>query len=604
MLAAQGNLDLIVTLAGGLAVALVLGYVTHRIGLSPIVGYLLAGIVVGPNTPGFIANRELADQLASVGVILLMFGVGLHFHIEELLAVRRIAVPGAIVQSAVATLLGLITALALGWGWTAGIVFGLCISVASTVVLTRVLVDNNDLHTPSGHIAIGWLVVEDIFTVVVLVLLPTVFGGNEFSFVSITKAVFWTAIKIAALVFLTMVLGSRTIPWLLGRVAATQSRELFTLTVLVVALGIAVGSTLLFGVSMELGAFLAGMVVGRSEFSLRAGSEALPMRDAFAVLFFVSVGMQFQPSELVSNFWLVMATLGIIVVGKPLAAFGIVLAMRYPPRVAFNVAAALAQIGEFSFILAALSKDLKILPEPAIAAMVAAAILSIAINPLLYRWVDSLEPRLMRRARIRKWLNARVKKGQHSAAVSTVDPMLEDRHSAIVVGYGPVGQTLCRLLHDNEIDPTVIEMNAETIKRIRKAGMSAVLGDATHRDTLVAAKLEKADGLILTSSALRGPEEVIRVARELNPKIRVLVRTAYLREGPALRQAGADRVFAGEGEVALAMAEFILFDLGASPEQIDRERQRVRDDLFGGFISDRSPPPDDGRQEPRDEPVS
>ncbi|HEY1068256.1 MAG TPA: cation:proton antiporter, partial [Pirellulales bacterium] len=271
------NLDLIYTLTAGLTAALILGYITHRVGLSPIVGYLLAGIAVGPTTPGFVADRHMAEQMAEIGVILLMFGVGLHFHLDELLAVRRIAIKGAIVQSLTATALGAVVAWALGWGWSAGVVFGLALSVASTVVLTRVLSDNDELHTPIGHIAIGWLVVEDIFTVIVLVLLPPIFSGE-----GVALAVVIALVKFGLLAAVAMPVGGRVIPWLLNKVTETGSRELFTLTVLVVALGIAVGSSLLFGVSMALGAFLAGMIVGRSDFSLRAASDALPMRDAFA----------------------------------------------------------------------------------------------------------------------------------------------------------------------------------------------------------------------------------------------------------------------------------------------------------------------------------
>src|SRR5262249_28827585 len=306
------DVDLILTLTGSLAAALVLGYLTQRLGVSPIVGYLLAGVAVGPYTPGFVAARPLAAQLAEVGGILLMFGVGLHFPPADLLAVRRIALPGAIGQSLVATALGAVTAWAFGWGWTAGVVWGLALSVASTVVLTRVLVDNNDLHTPTGHIAVGWLVVEDLFTVVVLVLLAAGFGNREASPRELALTLALAALKIGILVALTLFLGGRLIPWLLTTVAATRSRELFTLTILVVALGIAVGSAKLFGVSMALGAFLAGMVVGRSDFSLRAATEALPMRDAFAVLFFVATGMLFDPRYLWEAPGLVAATLAIV----------------------------------------------------------------------------------------------------------------------------------------------------------------------------------------------------------------------------------------------------------------------------------------------------
>jgi CPA2 family monovalent cation:H+ antiporter-2 len=334
MLGTMHELDLILTLTGGLAAALICGYVTFRLGLSPIVGYLTAGFVVGPNTPGFVANQHLADELAEIGVILLMFGVGLQFHFKELLAVRRVALPGALGQSLIATLLGTLVGVACGWGWSAGMVFGLAISVASTVVLMRVLADNGDLHTPTGHIAVGWLVVEDLFTVLVLVLLPAVFGRSQAGAGGLALAFGLAMGKLGAMVALTFLVGERLIPWLLDRVAATRSRELFTLTVLVVALGIAVGSAKLFGVSMALGAFLAGMVVGRSEFSLRAATEALPMRDAFAVLFFVSVGILFNPRYLIESPGLVAATLAVILLGKPLAALGIVLLLKYPPRVA------------------------------------------------------------------------------------------------------------------------------------------------------------------------------------------------------------------------------------------------------------------------------
>lgn len=586
----HNDLDLILTLTAGLAAALVLGYATHRAGLSPIVGYLLAGVAVGPNTPGFVANRDLAEQMAEIGVILLMFGVGLHSHLEELLAVRRIALPGAVVQSLVATLLGAVTARVFGEPWTAGVVFGLAISVASTVVLTRVLADHNDLHTPVGHIAVGWLVVEDLFTVVVLVLLPALFG-NARDPAGPVIALLSAALKIAVPIAVTFVLGGRLIPWLLKQVAATHSRELFTLTILVVALGIAVGSAKLFGVSMALGAFLAGMVVARSDFSLRAASEALPMRDAFAVLFFVAAGMLFDPRFLFEAPGLVAVTLAIVMVGKPLAALAIVVLLGYPVRVALAVAAALAQIGEFSFILAALGKNLGIFPIELTNALVAAAIVSISLNPLLYRLVDPVERWLVQRPRLWRWLHGQPLAAQPLAAQplagntpTPAPPGDQERdlgHRAVVVGYGPVGRTVARLLRDNGVEPTIIEMNLETVQRLREQDVRVVYGDAGHRDTLMAAGVGRAGTLILSASGLRNAAEIIRLAHELNPKLRVLVRCAYLQEKPALRQAGADSVFAGEGEVALAMTESILRKLGAVPEQIDRERDRVRADLFG-----------------------
>lgn len=575
------DFDLILTLAGGLGAALVFGYVTHRLGLSPIVGYLLAGVAVGPFTPGFVADRNIAEQLAEIGVVLLMFGVGLQFHLEELLAVRRVAIPGAIVQSFVATVLGAVMLHAFGWSWTAGIVFGLAISVASTVVLTRVLTDNRDLHTPTGHISIGWLVVEDLFTVLVLVLLPALFGGGEIDASRVGIALGLAVVKIAALVACTLVIGGRVLPWMLERAVATGSRELFTLTVLVLALGIAVGSAKLFDVSMALGAFLAGIVVGRSDFSLRAATEALPMRDAFAVLFFVSVGMLLDPRHFVEAPGLIAATVAVIMIGKPLAALVIVLARGYAFKVALAVGAALSQIGEFSFILATLGKQLGILDSSTNNTLIAAAIITITLNPPVYRSVDWIDLWLSQKRRVWRWLSLR-RRGlivsKSAAGQSSED--IRTSHRAVVIGYGPVGQTVSRLLRDNEIEPTVVEMNLATVRRLRGDGIPAVYGDARHRDTLLNAGVTEARTLILSSAGMEGSEETIRLAREMNPDIHIIARSSYLRQLPALRRAGANSAFSGEGEVALAVAETVLRELGATPEQIDRERDRVQSELF------------------------
>lgn len=574
------NLDLIITLAGGLAAALAFGYVTQRLGLSPIVGYLLAGIAVGPATPGFVANYEMAEQLSELGIILLMFGVGLQFHIKELLEVRRIAVPGAVVQSLVATALGAVAIHWMGWGWSAGIVYGLAISVASTVVLVRVLSDNGDLHTSTGHIAVGWLVMEDLFTVVILVLLPLIFGSQGSASNGVAVELLLALVKIAVLVAFTFLVGGRVIPWLLARVAETRSRELFTLTILVVALGIAVGAAEVFGVSMALGAFLAGMVVGRSDFSLRAASEALPMRDAFAVLFFVSVGMLFNPALLIQSPTIVVLTLIVVLIGKPLAAFGITAVLGYPSRVAFAVAAVLGQIGEFSFILATLGRQLGILPDAATNGLVAAAIVSISMNPLVYRSVEPIEQWLTRRPLAWRLLNARAQRSPIDSFPVAAAPEVDPRHRAVIIGHGPVGRTLARLLREQDIEPAIIEMNLDTVQQLRAVGQRAYYGDGTLRTTLEEAGLGAAGTFVLSVSGLRSAEEIIRLAREINPKVRILARTRYLADIPALRHAGADRVFSGEGEVALAMAEHVLTDLGATPEQIDRERAQVHDDLF------------------------
>jgi CPA2 family monovalent cation:H+ antiporter-2 len=573
---------LILTLTSALAAALALGYLTNRIGLSPIVGYLLAGVVVGPFTPGFVADGGAAAQLAEVGVILLMFGVGLQFHLEDLLAVRKTAVPGALAQSLAATAAGTAIARAFGWDWPAAIVFGLALSVESTVVLTRVLADRNALHSPVGHLAIGWLVVEDLFAVLVLVLLPALLGPKAGGASGLPLAVSLAVLKIAFLVAFVFLVGGRVIPRLLERAAAARSRELFTLTVLVVALGIAVGSAEVFGASMALGAFLAGMVVGRSEFSLRAASDALPMRDAFAVLFFVSVGMLFDPVLVLQQPGLVAATVALVLVGKPLLVFTLAWLLRRPPRTAIGLAAALAQIGEFSFLVASLGGSLKVLGPDGLNAVVGASIVSITVNPLLNRFVGPAEDWAARHPRVWRLLNARVRRlGDAAQSRQGEDAPREPRHRSVVVGYGPVGRTVSRLLRENGIQPTVVEMNLDTARRLRREGIPAVYGDASRPETLIEAGIHSAGSLILSAGGVQGGEEVIRLARELNPKIRVLARSSYVRELESLRSAGAEVAFSGEGEIALAFAETVLRGLGATPEQIDRERDRVRTELFG-----------------------
>ena len=559
------DFDLILTLTGGLVAALIGGYLTQRLQLSPIVGYLFAGILVGPYTPGFVADRALAEQLAEIGVILLMFGVGLQFHVEDLLAVRRVAIPGAVVQSLVATALGTGVAYAAGWGVAAGVVFGIALSVASTVVLIRVLSDHRQLHTPTGHISVGWLVVEDLLTVIVLVMMPAIFDRRDTG--SPAAAVLIAMLKVVALTIFTIVVGGRTIPWLLAQVSRTQSRELFTLAVLATALGIAVSSAEVFGVSMALGAFLAGLVVGRSEFSFRAASDALPMRDAFAVLFFVSVGMLLDPSVLVAAPGMIAATLAVILIGKPLAALAIVALMRYPLKVALSVAVALAQIGEFSFIVATLGNQLGVLPLAATNTLVAAAIVSITVNPLLFRAVAPVE----------RWI-ARRRAGS-DRAIEAPAPPVSAGHRAVVVGYGPIGRAVTRLLRENEIAPTVIEMNVDTVRALQAEGITAILGDATHPSILAAGGVADASSFIVSVAGLPGVEESFRVARAQRPDVQILARATHLREVPALRAAGADLVVSGEGEVALAFTAAILERLGATPEQLDRERTRVRTEL-------------------------
>ena len=566
---------LVLTLTASLAAAWALGFATQRLGLSPIIGYLLAGLIVGPYTPGFVADRELANEFAEVGIILLMFGVGLHFHVKDLLAVRTIAITGALGQSAIATLLGAVAGRTFGWSWEASVLFGLALSVASTVMLTRVLADNSDLHTPVGRIAIGWLIVEDIFTIVVLVLLPAVFSQPVREPVSLIAVVALTLAKLVVLAVFAFVVGGRLVPRILNGVASTHSRELFTLTVLVLALGIAVGSSMAFGVSMALGAFLAGMIVGQSEFSFRAASDALPMRDAFAVLFFVSVGMLLDPKALMASPGLLLATLGIVVMAKPIAAFVIAALFGYGSKIAISVAIALAQIGEFSLILATVGDQLKILPAGASNLIIATAMISLALNPILYRWTRRLDRALARSPRLWRIFN---RSGKLQGIVGDVEKTdLVNR--TVIVGYGPIGQMVGRLLREEGVQPVLVEMNVDTSRRLRNEGYAVVYGDATRPDVLEAAGIRTARALVISGPTAEQRAEIIRLARKMNPNIRVLVHSSYLRDVPIMRNAGADEVFSGEGEVALAMIQYILGDLGATPEQIDRERQRVHEEI-------------------------
>lgn len=570
------NLDLLLTLSGGFIGATAFGYLTQRLGWSPIIGYLLAGILVGPHTPGFVADKQLADQLAEVGVILLMFGVGLHFHLKDLMAVRYIAIGGAICQISVATLLGAFTARLFGWDWSAGVVFGLALSVASTVVLTRVLSDNDQLQSPTGRVAIGWLVVEDIFTVFVLVLLPVIFLTSSEAAFSLPVSFALAALKLVVFITFTLFAAGRVVPWLLNKIAETYSRELFTLGVLAVALGVAVGSAYLFGVSMALGAFLAGMVVGQSEFSARAGAEALPMRDAFAVMFFLSVGMLFDPRQLVASPLLTVATLAIVMIGKPLAALTIVALFGYSSRIGLGVAIALAQIGEFSFLVGTLAAQVGAVPEAAMNPLVAAAIVSIMLNPMLYRTLNRAESFLRRHPRLWRLLNRRTARG---FAKPPLEARTEPSHRAVVVGYGPIGKAVTRLLKERGIEPTIIEMNIETHKSLRARGHRAVYGDASQREVLEQAGVAQAASFILSASGSTNAGEAIRIARQINPKLHVVSRVDYLNQADALRKAGADEIFAGEGELALAMTDSILRNLGATPEQLDEERARIRAEL-------------------------
>jgi CPA2 family monovalent cation:H+ antiporter-2 len=568
------NLDLIFTLTGALVTALAFGLLTRRIGLSPILGYMVAGIFLGRHVAGFVANYNIASELAEIGVVLLMFGVGLQFNLKELLMVRGVAIPGALVQIALATALGALTARCFGWPWGSGILFGLSISVASTVVLMRILSENNALHTQTGHIAIGWLVVEDIFTVLVLVLVPVLAdqGGlrAENALLSIGGAIG----KIALLIAITFFVGRRWLPEFLGWVAETRSRELFTLAVLALALGIAVSSATLFGASLALGAFLAGMVVNQSAYSHRAAIEALPMRDAFAVLFFVSVGMLFDPLNFSREWWMIALTCLVILVGKPIAALLVVRMLSYPLHIGLSVGIALSQIGEFSFILATLGKELKILPGTAVDVLVASSIISITLNPVLYRLARPTARLIGQNRVLHSFLDPAASALRREEERS--DKEIAPTQRAIVVGYGPIGRLVVRLLIENEVEPTVVELDSKTVQLLCAQGTRAIYGDASHIETLKVAGLEKTKNLILTASELSGAVELIQAARDVNPKVYIVARTTRLGTKKSLLAAGADRVFSAEGEMALSITECLLQTLGATRDQLEANRDSIR----------------------------
>ncbi len=575
------DVGLLLTLTLGLTFALILGFVTHRIGLSPILGYLLAGVVVGPYTPGPVADAKVAEQLAEIGVILLMFGVGLHFSLKDLLAVKGIAIPGAVGQSLVATALGAAVAASLGWGLGSGVVLGIAISVASTVVLIRGLEGQSGLQTPEARIAVGWLIVEDILTVLVLVLLPVLASslqagsaGTKSVLVSIGTAI----LKLGLLGVVVLYAGGKIIPWLLTRVARTRSRELFTLTVLAVALAIATGSAQFFGASMALGAFLAGMVVGQSKESHQAAADALPMRDAFAVLFFVSVGMLFDPRFLLQRPALVLSVMGIILVAKPVVALVIVLVLGYSMRTALTVAVGLAQIGEFSFILANQANQLGVLPREGASVLIAAALLSISLNPLLFRSVRPLEKALRRRPGLWKALNAQAEKRGRALNVDTIDSQTRTREAprAIVVGYGPVGQTVTRILQEFKIHPIIVDLNIDTITRLKGEGLSALYGDASKAEILKHAGIDKAKHLILTLPDLEARTPVIIEARRLNADLNIIVRAHYLTEKKVLGELGVTAVAYEEAEAAVGLSELLLRAEGAAQAKIDEEAGRIR----------------------------
>ena len=578
------DFPLITTIAAAFTAAWVLGLVTQYLRLSPIVGYLLAGVLIGPYTPGFIGDTNLAHQLAEVGVILLMFGVGLHFHLKDLLAVKSVAVPGALGQSLVATLLGIVVFSAFGLPLKSGIVIGIAMSVASTVVLMRVLMDSDMLHAPEGHVAVGWLLVEDVLTVIVLVLIPVLGNGETVAPESATSnpwlSVALALLKLAALIAIIIVAGSQLIPWVLVQVVRLRSRELFTLTVLVFSIAIATGAYIAFGASMALGAFLAGMVVAQSPVSHQAAADALPMRDAFAVIFFVSVGMLFDPYFLVEQPLMIVAALAIILIAKPLAALIIVALVGHSVRTALTVALGLAQIGEFSFILSELARKHGLMPDAGSNVIVGAAIISIALNPLLFRLLPRIESWLRRHPRLRAFLNTRAERRASrtniDAAAEIARPAGNEERLAVVIGFGPVGRSVDRLLRDAGLRTVIVDMNMDTVSEVNRQGQIAIFGDASREAILEQAGVGHASHLVLTLPHSSDRGAVVTAARNLNPKLRILVRARYLREREDLEQAGATAAVFEEGEAAVALARLVLADTGASRDVVERTVRELR----------------------------
>jgi len=556
----EHNISLITTLAAGFGLALILGFVAERLKLPALVGYLMAGICIGPATPGFVADVGIASQLSEIGVMLLMFGVGLHFSLDDLLAVRRIALPGAVVQMAVATVLGM--GMAWWWDWSlgAGLVFGLSLSVASTVVLLKALEARGVLESMNGRIAVGWLVVEDLAMVLVLVLLPPlagVLGGHSTASadVPLWRTIGQTLLQVAAFIALMLLAGRRVLPWLLWQVARTGSRELFTLSVVAAAVSIAFGAAELFGVSFALGAFFAGMVMRESEFSHRAAEESLPLRDAFAVLFFVSVGMLFDPKVLVEEPVHVLGVVAIIIIGKSIAAALLVLAFRYPLNTAFTVAASLAQIGEFSFILAGLGMHLGLLPAEGQSLILAGALISIAVNPFVFAAVAPLRNWVLKRSELARKLEQR-QDPMAELPMSTERKYLEGQ--VVLVGYGRVGRRIAQALDARSIPYVIVEQNRERVEDLRKQGAIAVSGDAAEPAVLIQAHIAHAAMLVVATPDTLNVRQMAETAKTLNPGIEVVLRTHNEEEAVLLVKEKIGQVFFGEEELAKGMTGYVL----------------------------------------------
>jgi len=559
------EMSLITTLAAAFGLAMVLGFLAARMKLPPLAGYLFAGILIGPHTRGFVADVALAGQLAEIGVMLLMFGVGLHFSLEDLAEVRGIAIPGAVIQIIVSTALGAAIAMAWGWSFGAGLVFGLALSVASTVVLLRALEARGVLETFNGRIAVGWLLVQDLVMVLVLVILPPIaslLGGSaaDSSGRGIAATLAITFAKVGAFVVLMLVVGKRLFPRILWLVAKTGSRELFTLCVISAAVGVAYGAAVLFGVSFALGAFFAGMMMRESELSHRAADESLPLRDAFAVLFFVSVGMLCDPDVFVREPLRVLAVAAIVMIGNTLTAMVIVMLFRYPMNTALTVGASLAQIGEFSFILAGLGLKFRLLSPESRDLILAGAMISIVLNPAVFAAIGPAQRWLRARSELARRLESRA--DPLAQLPDSVDASLLTGHVAIV-GYGRVGRRIAEALTEQNIPYTIAEQNRELVEKLRQNNIRAVSGDASDPAVLIQAHVARAAMLVIATPDTVLVRKMVEVARMLNPKIDIVLRTHSDDEARLLREENAGTVFMGEHELARAMTHHVLERMGS-----------------------------------------
>ncbi len=561
-------------LVGLFVAAVAVAYICFRLRLVPIAGFLIAGVLIGPNALGLVSDQALVDILAEIGVILLLFTIGVEFSLEKLARIQRAIFLGGGLQVGLTVVVVTLGLAAFGVAWPTVIYTGFLVALSSTVIVLGVLATRGQSETPEGRLSLAFLIFQDLAVVLMVLLVPILAGsgGTPLQLLGVLG-------KAVALIVGVLVLARRVVPWVLEHIARTRLQEMFLLTIVAICFGTAALSSLA-GVSLALGAFLAGLVVSESHYSEQALSDVLPLRMLFNVVFFVSVGMLLNPRALMEAPGLIAGALGIVLLGKPLVAVAIVWVMRYPFKVALTVAIALAQIGEFSFILSTIGRELGILTPEATNTLVAVSIVSIVANPLLYRLVDSADRWIARRPRLLALLN-RSAPGEANMAAPRPRRTPNPAHRAVVIGYGPTGRTVIRLLNENGVQPTVVELNMDTVRALREDNVDAVYGDATRPDTLTGAGIATAGSLILTSAGMANSTEVIRAARDLNPHIRVLARAVYLRDLPALEAAGAHTVYSGEGEVALAFIEDILERLGATAEQIDRERARAHKELSG-----------------------